>query len=41
MLIDEMISAGHARAILAITDKDKQTSVAMKIFDEKLRCSRD
>ena len=36
MLIDEMISAGHARAILAITDKDKQTSVAMKIFDEKL-----
>ena len=36
MLIDEMISAGHARAILAITDKDKQTSVAMRIFDEKL-----
>ena len=36
MLIDEMISAGHARAILAITDKDKQTSVAMKVFDEKL-----
>ena len=36
MLIDEMISAGHARAILAITDKDKQASVAMKIFDEKL-----
>ena len=35
MLIDEMISAGHARAILAITDKDKQASVAMKIFDEK------
>ena len=34
MLIDEMISAGHARAILAITDK--QASVAMKIFDEKL-----
>ena len=36
MLIEEMISAGHARAILAITDKDKQASVAMKIFDEKL-----
>lgn len=36
MLIDEMISAGHARAILAITDKDKQASVAMKVFDEKL-----
>ena len=36
MLIDEMISAGHARAILAITDKEKQASVAMKVFDEKL-----
>ena len=36
MFIDEMISAGHARAILAIPDKDKQASVAMKVFDEKL-----
>ena len=36
MLINEMISAGHARAILAIPDKDKQASVAMKVFDEKL-----
>ena len=36
MLIDEMISAGHARAILAIPDKEKQASVAMKVFDEKL-----
>ena len=36
MLIDEMISAGHARAILAITDKEKQATVAMKVFDEKL-----
>ena len=36
MLIDEMISAGHARAILAIPDKDKEASVAMKVFDEKL-----
>ena len=36
MLIDEMISAGHARAILAIPDKDKQASVAMKVFDETL-----
>ena len=35
MLIDEMISAGHARAILAITDKDKQTSVAMKVFSRR------
>ena len=36
MLIDEMISAGHARAILSIPDKDKQVSAAMKVFDEKL-----
>ena len=36
MLIDEMISAGHARAILAIGDKEVQASVAMKVFDEKL-----
>ena len=36
MLIDEMITAGHARAILAISDKEKQESVAMKVFDEKL-----
>ncbi|MDC7289190.1 ParB/RepB/Spo0J family partition protein [Blautia schinkii] len=36
MLIDEMISAGHARAILAITDGEMQATVAMKIFDEKL-----
>lgn len=36
MLIDEMISAGHARAILAIADRNTQASVAMKVFDEKL-----
>ena len=36
MLIDEMITAGHARAILAISDKEIQESVAMKVFDEKL-----
>ena len=36
MLIDEMISAGHARAILAITEPETQYSVAMKVFDEKL-----
>ena len=36
MLIDDMISAGHARALLAIEDGDKQYNVAMKIFDEKL-----
>ena len=36
MLIDEMITAGHARAILAISDPEKQYTVAMRVFDEKL-----
>ena len=36
MLIDEMITAGHARAILSIADKEKQESIAMKVIDEKL-----
>lgn len=36
MLIDEMLSAGHARALLSITDSDLQVSAAMKIFDDKL-----
>ena len=36
MLIDDMISAGHARAILSVSDGDIQYNLAMKIFDEKL-----
>lgn len=36
MLIDDMISAGHARALLAIEDGDEQYNAAMRIFDEKL-----
>lgn len=36
MLIDEMISSGHARCLLAIEDEDLQYSIANKIFDEKL-----
>ena len=36
MLIDDMITSGHARAILAISDVDTQMSVATKVFDEKL-----
>lgn len=36
MLIDDMISTGHARALLAIDDKEQQFVVANKIFDEKL-----
>lgn len=36
MMLDEMISAGHARAILAISDPEQQYNAAMKVFDEKL-----
>ena len=36
MMVDEMISAGHARAILAISDPEQQYNAAMKGFDEKL-----
>ena len=36
MVIDEMISTGHARALLAIEDLEKQYVYAQKIFDEKL-----
>ncbi len=36
MLIDEMISPGHARALLGISDGETQAAAAMKIFDEKL-----
>ena len=36
MVIDDMISTGHARALLAVEDKDEQYNLAQKIFDEKL-----
>lgn len=36
MVIDEMISTGHARALLAIEDPEIQYTYAQKIFDEKL-----
>ncbi len=36
MLIDDMISAGHARALLAVEDKEEQYNMAMKVFDEKM-----
>jgi ParB family chromosome partitioning protein len=36
MLIDDMISSGHARALLAIENKNSQYNLACKIFDEKL-----
>ena len=36
MLIDEMISTGHARALLAITEPQEQVNLANQVFDEKL-----
>lgn len=36
MVIDDMISTGHARALLGINDFEKQYTTAQKIFDEKL-----
>ena len=36
MLIDDMISAGHARALLALPAGEMQIKTATKIFDEKL-----
>jgi ParB family chromosome partitioning protein len=36
MVIDEMISTGHARALLAVEDAEEQYNLAQKIFDEKL-----
>lgn len=35
-LIDKLISEGHGRALLAITDGDEQFKVAQKIIDEDL-----
>lgn len=36
LLQEEMISTGHARALLGIKDGDQQYEIAMKVFDEKL-----
>jgi len=36
MVIDEMISTGHARALLAVSDPEEQYLLAQRIFDEKL-----
>ena len=36
MLIDEMITSGHARALLGIEDKELQYTIAMRVFDEKM-----
>lgn len=36
MVIDEMISPGHARALIGIENPQEQYNLAQKIFDEKL-----
>lgn len=36
MVIDEMLTTGHARALIGIENPEKQYMVAQKIFDEKL-----
>ena len=36
MIIDDMITTGHARALIGIEDKNMQYELAQKIFDEKL-----
>lgn len=36
MLIDDMISSGHARALISLEDGEIQYQLATKIFDEKL-----
>ncbi|HAX53478.1 ParB/RepB/Spo0J family partition protein [Muricomes intestini] len=36
MVVDDMITTGHARALLAIDDEEQQYLIASRIFDEKL-----
>lgn len=36
MVIDEMISTGHARCLITVEDKELQHRLALRIFDEKL-----
>ena len=36
MVIDDMLTTGHARALLGIDDPDRQYSMAQEIFDKKL-----
>lgn len=36
MIIDDMISTGHARALISIENSEQQYMIAQKIFDEKL-----
>ena len=36
MVVDDMISTGHARALISIEDPEEQYLIAQRIFDEKL-----
>ena len=36
MLIDELITSGHARALLGVTDRKVQDELAMQVLDQKL-----
>lgn len=36
MIIDDMLSTGHARALISIEDPEEQYTIAQKVFDEKL-----
>ena len=36
MVIEDMISTGHARALLAVEDPEEQLTLAQRVFDEKL-----
>ncbi|MBP5276579.1 MAG: ParB/RepB/Spo0J family partition protein [Lachnospiraceae bacterium] len=36
MLIDEMLSAGHARALLSVENPELQYTLAQRVFDEKM-----
>ena len=36
MIIDDMISTGHARALISIEDPEEQYAIAQRVFDEKM-----
>jgi ParB family chromosome partitioning protein len=36
MVIDGMLSTGHARALLAVEDPEEQYTLAQRVFDENL-----
>ena len=38
MVVDEMLTTGHVRTLLALENKELQYNTAMKIFDEKAQC---